>query len=106
MLLIIWSIYLAYTNALILANDYHAYLLRKFDALKLKELNQLTESQLREESIMKLSSRFSKLNGLQKLDILQIRIEGASILLLWFLLAFIYFLGSTILFLQQICIFS
>lgn len=44
--------------------------------------------------------------GLKNRDVFKFRLEGAFILLIWFLFAFVYILGIVIIFVQQTKVFG
>ncbi|MGY5395233.1 hypothetical protein [Acinetobacter sp. NigerLNRRAM0016] len=100
-LLLLWSMYLAANNAAILYNDYRDYLWRqgeKFDRICL-----MKHPQKEDNLLIDISESFK---GLKSASLIRIRLEGAFILLIWFLFAFVYILGIMIIFLQQAKIFS
>ncbi|MCS4298915.1 MULTISPECIES: hypothetical protein [Acinetobacter] len=101
LLLLLWSIYSALSNACILYNDYRDYLWRqgeKFDLIRL-----MKHPKKEDNYLVDISKAFK---GLKNVDLIKIRLEGACILLIWFLFAFVYILGIIIIFLQQAKVFN
>ncbi|MHA3083472.1 hypothetical protein ACX1NX_09940 [Acinetobacter sp. ANC 5383] len=101
LLLLLWSIYSALSNASILYNDYRDYLWRqgeKFDRIRL-----MKHPQKEDNHLVDISKTFK---GLQNVDLIKFRLEGSCILLIWFLFAFVYILGIMIIFVQQAKNFS
>lgn len=100
-LLLLWSIYLVASNAIILNNDYHDYLWRqgeKFDRIRLMKYP------LKEDNnLIDVSKTFK---GLKSVDLIKIRLEGACIIFIWLLFPFVYILGIIIIFLQQAKFFN
>lgn len=99
--LLIWSMYSAVSNACILYNDYRDYLWEqgeKFDIIR------LMKHQKKEDNYLVDISRAFK--GLKNVDLIKIRLEGACILIILFLFAFVYILGIIIIFLQQTKLFG
>lgn len=100
-LLFIWSIYLAYTNVLILCNDYREYLLRKFDILQSNKPTNLPRIQIKTENLLEISLKINESNGFRLADILKTRFEGIFIFFILSVSSVISFLGIVILFVQQ-----
>lgn len=101
LLLLLWSMYLAASNASILNNDYRDYLWRqgeKFDRIRLMKYPIKKDNHL-----IDISKTFK---GLKTTILIKFRLEGACILLIWFLFAFVYILGIIIIFLQQTKLFG
>ena len=100
-LLLLWSIYLALSNASILYNDYRDYLWRqgeKFDRLRL-----MKNSKKEENTLTDISKTFK---GLKCGDIRKFRFEGAFILIIWFLFTIVYLIGVIIILFQQAKVFG
>lgn len=101
LLLLIWSMYSAASNACILYNDYRDYLWnqgKKFDRIRL-----MKHPKKEDNYLVDISKTFK---GLKRADLIKIRLEGAFILLIWFLFAFVYILGIVIIFVQQTKVFG
>lgn len=101
LLLLIWSVYSAASNACILYNDYRDYLWNqgeKFDRIRLMKYPKKEDNYL-----VDISKTFK---GLKRADLIKIRLEGACILLIWFLFTFVYILGIMLSFLQQTKLFG
>lgn len=101
LLLLLWSIYLTASNAAILNNDYRDYLWRqgeKFDRIRLMKYHIKEDNHL-----IDISKTFK---GLKTTVLIKFRLEGACILLIWFLFAFVYILGIIIIFVQQTKVFG
>ena len=101
LLLLIWSVYSAASNACILYNDYRDYLWnqgKKFDRIRLMKYPKKEDNYL-----VDISKTFK---GLKRADLIKIRLEGACILLIWFLFTFVYILGIMLSFLQQTKLFG
>lgn len=95
-LLLLWSIYLALSNASILYNDYRDYLWRQsenFDRIRLMKDPKKEDN--RTSDILKT------FKGLKPVDIIKFRFEGAFILLILFLFPIMYMLGIIIILFQQ-----
>lgn len=95
-LLILWSMYSAISNACILYNDYRDYLWRqaeKFDRIRL-----MHKPNKEDNDLIEISEKFT---GLRRSLLLKFRLEGAFILLIWTSFGFIYILGIMMVFLQQ-----
>jgi hypothetical protein len=95
LLLLLWSIYLAISNVCILNHDFKNYLWRK---AKKHGLKHLMESSL---EVNTLNTMVQKFKVLKTTDRLKINLEGAFIILIWFLYACIYFIGISFTFFQQ-----
>lgn len=101
LLLLIWSMYSAFSNACILYNDYRNYL---WDQAKKFELIDLMKHPIKEDNnLVEISQVFKELKGI---SLIKIRVEGACILLIWFLFTFVYILGIMLSFLQQTKLFG
>lgn len=95
-LLFIWSMYSAMSNACILYNDYRDYLwsqAKKFDLIRL-----MRTPNKEDNNLIEISEKFK---GLRISLLIKLRLEGAFILLIWASYGFIYILGIMMVFLQQ-----
>lgn len=93
--------YSAASNACILYNDYRDYLWnqgKKFDRIRL-----MKHPKKEDNYLVDISKTFK---GLKRADLIKIRLEGACILLIWFLFTFVYILGIMLSFLQQTKLFG
>lgn len=96
MILLLWSMYSAMSNACILYNDYRDYLWRQgemFDRLRL-----MRTPNKEDNNLIEISEKFK---GLKRSLLLKFRLEGAFILLILASFGFIYILGIMMVFLHQ-----
>lgn len=100
-LLILWSMYSAISNAFILYNDYRDYLWRQAEKLELIKLMHTPNKE--DNNLIEISEKFK---GIRTSLLLNFRFEGAIILLIWVAFGFVYSLGIVIVFLQQIKILN
>lgn len=100
-LLMLWSMYSAFSNTCILYDDYRDYLWRQGE--KFNCIHLMKHPKKEDNHLVDISRVFK---GLQKFDLIKLRLEGACILLIWFLFAFVYILGIMMIFLQQTKIFN
>lgn len=95
-LLILWSMYSAMSNACILYNDYRDYLWSQAEKFDLIHLMRMPNKE--DNNLIEISEKFK---GLRRSLLLKFRLEGAFILLIWTSFGFIYILGIMMVFLQQ-----
>ncbi len=96
LLLLTWSMYMALSNATILRNDYRDYLWRqskKFDRIRLMKHSEKEDN--------KTSDILKTFKGLNFVDVIKFRFEGACILLMLFLFTIMYMLGIIAILFQQ-----
>lgn len=88
--------YMALSNATILRNDYRDYLWRqseKFDRIRLMKHSEKEDN--------KTSDILKTFKGLNLVDVIKFRFEGACILLMLFLFTIMYMLGIIAILFQQ-----